>query len=234
MATPAAGLPAVAGGWKQVTATLPAAGGTRSFVLWTPADPDAALDACGPQDDPYWTTLWPVGTTLAGRLLAEPGLSGARTLELGCGAGLAGLAAAAAGAEVTASDLEPRAVALAAANAAANGLTVRTTVLDWHAPPVLTAEQRFDRVIGADLVYQPNLHAALLHTLSATLAEEGEAILADPGRSVAADFLHAAADAGWRVRLEDDAGAELWRPRIAGHQLVRLTRGSQAGVMSPA
>ncbi|NNJ27208.1 hypothetical protein LzC2_33090 [Planctomycetes bacterium LzC2] len=96
--------------------------------------------------------------------------------------------------------------------------------LDWFAPPVLPPAERFDRVIGADLLYQPNLHAALLNTLSATLAEEGEAILADPGRSVAAAFLHLADYAGWRVRLEDDAGRELWRPRIAGHQIVRLSR----------
>lgn len=125
---------------------------------------------------------------------------------------------------MTATDLEPRAVALAAANAAANGLVIETQTLDWNAPPVLSPDRRFDRVVGADLLYQPDLHAALLNTLSATVTGDGEALLADPGRSVAAGFLHRAADAGWRVRLEDDAGNELWRPRVAGPQIVRLAR----------
>ena len=225
-------LPAIAGGWARAEVAVPAPTGERRFALWTPADPDAVLESCGPGDDPYWATLWPVGETLAARLLAEPFAQGTTVLELGCGAGLAGLAAASAGSDatavdvtavdVTATDLEPRAVALAAANAAANGLRVAARTLDWRDPP----HEPFDRVIGADLLYQPDLHAALLNTLAATVAAGGEALLADPGRSVAAAFLHAAGDAGWRVRLEDESGHELWRPRVAGPQIVRLSRGA--------
>lgn len=86
----AADLPAVAGGWTQATVvvpglTRPGSGGPRSFVLWTPADPEAVLDACEPGDDPYWATLWPVGETLAARLLTDPFKPGA-----GVGTGLRG------------------------------------------------------------------------------------------------------------------------------------------------
>ncbi|QDT15615.1 class I SAM-dependent methyltransferase [Alienimonas californiensis] len=224
------GLPAIAGGWAEQVVGVAHRRGTRTFRLLTPADPDAVLDAVVADQgaeaggDPYWATLWPVAVTFAGRLLDEPFPAGTRVLELGCGSALAGLAAAAGGAEATATDVDPRAVALAAANAALNGLPLTAAKLDWHAPPALSADQRFDRAIGADLLYQPDLHAALLKTLSATLAADGEALLADPGRGVAAAFLHRASDAGWRVRLEDEAGKELWRPRIAGHQIVRLSR----------
>ena len=222
----AAGLPAVPGGWTETSVGVAHRRGKRRFRLLTPADPDAVLEehaAAG--GDPYWATLWPVAVTFAGRLLDAPFPAGTRALELGCGSALAGLAAAAGGAAVTATDVDPRAVALAAANGVANGLPLTAEILDWFAPPALSAGERFDRVIGADLLYQPDLHAPLLNTLSATLADGGEAILADPGRTAAADFLHAAADAGWRVRLEDETGRELWRPRVAGHQIVRLTRG---------
>ena len=222
-------LPPIPGGWAERVVGIAHRRGTRTFRLWTPAEPDAVLEACAGAPgggDHYWATLWPVGETFAARLLTESFPPGTRVLELGCGAGLAGLATAAAGAEMTATDLQPRAVALAAANAAANGLRIATRGLDWRDPPALSAEQRFDRVIGADLLYQPDLHAALLDTLAATVAEGGEAVLADPGRSVAAAFLHAAADAGWRTRIEDEAGRELWRPRVAGHQVFRLMRQS--------
>lgn len=49
---------------------------------------------------------------------------GQRMLEVGCGAGLVALVAAAAGADVTATDLNPHAVALARHNAQQNGLRV--------------------------------------------------------------------------------------------------------------
>lgn len=48
--------------------------------------------------DPYWCDLWPSGIFMAEELLARPELvRGQRVCEIGCGLGLAGLAAAAAG-----------------------------------------------------------------------------------------------------------------------------------------
>ncbi|MEM9701663.1 MAG: methyltransferase domain-containing protein [Planctomycetota bacterium] len=220
-------LPDIPGGWEERSVGVAHRRGKRLFRLLCPADPEAVLEEHAEAGgDPYWATLWPVATTLAGRLLGAPFEPGARVLELGCGAGLAGLAAAAAGAAVTATDVDPRAVALAAANAAANELPMTTALLDWHAPPRLSPAERYARIVGADLVYQPNLHGPLLETLDATLAPGGEAWLADPGRGVAAEFLHRATDAGWRVRLEDETGAELLRPRTAAHQLLRLSHAS--------
>ena len=227
------GLPAVPGGWAERAVGVPVSGGgTRAIRLHLPADPDAVLEEPGLLErceadgsDPYWCTLWPVSVTLAGRALADPPASvgsgnAARVLELGCGAGLAGLAAASAGCDVTATDNQPRAVALAAANAALNGLPMTCGLLDWRDPP----DARWDAVLGADLLYQPDLHAPLLDCLARVLAPGGTATLADPGRVACRAFLHAADAAGWRARLEDDAGRPLLSPRVAGHQIVILTR----------
>src|SRR5262245_64805174 len=58
-----------------------------------------------------------------------------RVLDLGCGAGFLGLAAAAAGAErVLATDVDPAAAACAARNSARAGLRIETRVGDWFEP----------------------------------------------------------------------------------------------------
>ena len=233
-AAPPPGLPAVPGGWAEENVAVPRpGGGSRTFRLHLPADPHAVLDEPGlierceaDGSDPYWCTLWPVAVTLSARILADPPPAApvpgrpVKVLELGCGSALAGLAAAAAGCDVTATDNQPRAVALAAANAALNDLPLRCELLDWRDPP----GERWDAAIGADLLYQPELHAPLLDCLGRVLADGGGAVLSDAGRSPCADFLRRADAAGWRVRLEDDAGRELLRPRVPGHQIVRLTR----------
>ena len=219
----AATLPAIPGGWAAGDVAV----ADRSFVLLLPADPDAVLDEPGLIDrcrrtgeDPYWCTLWPAAATLAGRALADPPAAGTRVLELGCGSALAGLAASAAGAVVTATDNHPRAVALAAANARVNGVPMTAAPLDWREPD----GPRFPRILGADLLYRVDLHAALLAALEARLEPGGTALLSDPGRASARDFFRAAGDAGWRVRLTDADGGPLTVPRVPGHQFLELTR----------
>lgn len=48
--------------------------------------------------DPYWCDVWPSALLMAEELFARPELvAGKRVCEIGCGLGLAGLAAAASG-----------------------------------------------------------------------------------------------------------------------------------------
>lgn len=72
--------------------------------------------------DPYWCRPWPSGLALGALLLREPGLvRGRRVLDLGCGAGVAGIAAALAGAaEVVLADRDPAAAECAALSARAS------------------------------------------------------------------------------------------------------------------
>lgn len=82
--------------------------------------------------------VFPPGPTLSSVafvrwLLSDAGpgpWAGRQVLDLGCGSGIVGLALARAGAEVTASDIHPAAVANARANAAANGLRLTAVVAD--------------------------------------------------------------------------------------------------------
>ena len=80
-------------------------------------------------------------------------------LEVGGGAGAPGVACAVAGAaEVVVSDWDEVALALAAENAALNGVAgrVSTAVLDWRdtEASALATLPRFDVVVAADVVFE--------------------------------------------------------------------------------
>jgi predicted nicotinamide N-methyase len=144
---------------------------------------------------PYWAEPWPSGLALA-RYLATLDLAGRRVLELGCGLALPSLTAARRGAEVLATDWAPEALELVTENATVNGVRVETALLDWGtgAPAGLP---RFELVVAADVLYEERNAAPLLRVLQATVAEEGTAVVADPGRRHATAFFDGAESAGW-------------------------------------
>src|SRR5690606_17665961 len=109
----------------------------------------------------------------------------------------ASLAAASRGWTVTASDNQPQAVGLAAANAALNGLSIEGVVLDWRTPIART----FDVILGCEVIYDQELHAPLLRLADAMLAPDGEVWLADHGRMHAPLFARRATEAGFQVSL---------------------------------
>jgi predicted nicotinamide N-methyase len=174
----------------------------HELVIARPDDPESLIDESRFEVDeflPYWAELWPSGIALA-KHVAEFELDGQRVLELGCGLALPSFAAALAGAEVVATDWASEAVDLVALNAAANGLSVTTAVLSWgsdRAPDV----GRFDLVVAADVLYEHRNAMLLLDLLDQTVAPNGEALVADPGRRHAAQFFESVRAAGWSVEL---------------------------------
>jgi predicted nicotinamide N-methyase len=134
---------------------------------------------------PYWAVLWRSGIALA-RKLDSSDLRGRRVVELGCGLGVPSLAAARAGAEVLATDIDTDALSLVERNAQANGLTVETAVVDWAHPEPLVERAPFDLVIASDLLYE---ETAVDHLRSLMPRLAREALLADPGRPAADAFL---------------------------------------------
>jgi predicted nicotinamide N-methyase len=189
---------------------LQAAGVTLDLLR--PRDPDALLDERAFEHEeflPYWAEVWPSAAVLADRLAAR-GVAGLRVLELGCGLGVTGLAAAALGARVTLTDWAPDALALVRRNAERNGLAVETARLDWFAPPP-AGDDAWPLVVAADVLYERRHVAALLTTLERVVAPGGEAWIADPGRPPAEAFW-AAATERWTVQeLPPHAGE---RPRV--------------------
>lgn len=183
--------------------------GTTLDVL-RPRDPEALVsDEAFGRDEflPYWASLWPSAPVLAARL-AERGMRGRRILELGCGLGVTGLALAALGAEVTATDWATDALELLARNAGRNGVELEVRRLDWFAasdgplfadsgpPPPCGG---WPLVVAADVLYEARIREPLLGTLARVVAPDGEAWVADPGRKPAAAFWALAQGAGWDV-----------------------------------
>jgi predicted nicotinamide N-methyase len=172
-------------------------------LVGRPRDSDALLDeaAFDARDEylPYWAELWPSAIALA-RTVAKRSLDGRRVLELGCGLGLPGLAAAVGGARVSLTDWAPEAVNAARDNAARNGVEVDAFVCDWRSPETLFASAPWDLVLLADVLYEERNVAPLLSLLP-RLAPE--VLLADPDRATAAPFL-AGAEERWTVRTTRD------------------------------
>lgn len=102
-------------------------GNQQTITVVTPHDVDAifdALQARGCEDgDPYWARVWPSAVALAECISQRPELvRGKRVADVGAGLGVAGLAAALAGArEVVLLDREPLALECARLSAEATG-----------------------------------------------------------------------------------------------------------------
>jgi predicted nicotinamide N-methyase len=162
----------------------------RELTLLRPREPEALIDEDAFAEDeflPYWAELWPSAHALT-EVLLERDLRGMRVLELGCGLGLPSLAAALAGADVTATDWAPDAVDLLRDNARRNGLSVRTEVWRWSDPPERLGPP-WPLVYGSDLLYEKRNERWLSAALDSLVAAGGEALIADPGRMAAESFL---------------------------------------------
>jgi predicted nicotinamide N-methyase len=200
----------------------------RTFDLVLPAVPDAFLEALHAlprtehdKHDVYWSQLWQAAPATAARVLSHNWSRGTAALEFGCGIGLVGLAALAAGLDVTFSDYEPMAVQTALENARLNGFThPQGKVLDWCSPP----PERYPVLLGCDVLYNQQMHEALIDFIDHTLAADGVCWIGDAGRFHAAKFLQLANSSGFSTRLQDEAGHELPHPRHGQFQLFELRR----------
>lgn len=179
-------------------------------------DPVAAIERL-----PYWASLWPSSIALA-RYLFESGWDprGAFALELGCGAGLASLAARLAGARVLTTDHLESALSLAELNFLVNGLEdFEGRLLDWRSPPPDLAA---DLVLCADVAYDRESLAALAATLEWVCAPAGRVLLAEPRRPVARQLFGHLAERGWaRETREVEAPLDGRRIPVEVHTLTR-------------
>jgi predicted nicotinamide N-methyase len=181
------------------------------------ADPDRVLDQIIAEEDrrerltgvrladpphlPYWAELWESAAGLAARLSRMPMLSGRRVLDLGCGMGLAGAAAAARGAEVLLADLESPALLFARLNTLAFASRVRTRQLDWRTDRLA---EDFDLILGSDILYERPQWEHLERFWTAHLAPEGMILLGEPGRQTGDLFMPWIRARGWGLTQEDE------------------------------
>ena len=96
----------------------------------------------------YWAFCWASGQVMADYLREHPDqVAGKRVLDFGSGCGVAGVAAALAGAEVVACDIDPDALEATAVNAGLNGVSVELR------DSFEACEGQFDLVLAADVLY---------------------------------------------------------------------------------
>jgi predicted nicotinamide N-methyase len=143
---------------------------------------------------PYWAEIWPSSIALS-EYLCSKGFYGKSVLELGCGVGVVGIVAALEGAKVMMTDYEEDALKFTRMNIEKNftqemlDSLVEVMYLDWRTP---TLSEKFDLIVGSDLIYEERNHEPILNLIKQYLREDGEAILTDPNRSTLEKFLMSA------------------------------------------
>ena len=178
------------------------------------ADPNRVLDEVAAEEDriervtgrrapedqlhlPYWAELWDSALAVATFVVERKRqVAGASVLDLGCGMGLSGTAAAAMGARVLFADLEAPALLFARLNSCAYSPRVRTRRLDWRKDRL---GERFDLILGADILYERKQWDHLEPFWRAHLAPGGSVLLGEPGRKTGEMFVDWIAALGWSL-----------------------------------
>ena len=163
---------------------------------------------------PYWATIWPVSRALASKIICAGWNHHSSVLELGCGLGLAGLAAMIKGHDVTFSDYDENALSYAARNARLNGNPdPKILPMNWRDP----RDHRFDVIIGADLTWDQALVPHVVKVFARMLKPDGVIWLADQNRLIPDYFKALLHESGLRVTRQEPLDLDAnWGWDIAG------------------
>jgi len=177
--------------------------GDRQFEFWHVENPDSLLDEATlltPHEElpwqPYWAQLWDAAIGLCHEL-ARRDLSGMRVLDLGCGLGATGAVAASRGAVVVLADNAPPALEFATLNCWEWSQRTTVKLLDWKQPGDLG---RFDMILGADILYDPQDIDFLSAFWKRSISPSGIILLAEPNRALTRPFLQRLRELGWSIR----------------------------------
>jgi len=149
----------------------------EAIPLWQKTEEELAVLGLPP---PFWAFAWAGGQALARYVLDQPGLvAGRRVLDFASGSGLCAIAAARAGArQVTASDLDPFALAAIELNSAANSVSLAATDAD-----LIGRDEGWEVVLAGDIFYERDLAERVFAWLSDLQARGATVLIGDPGRS---------------------------------------------------
>jgi predicted nicotinamide N-methyase len=199
------------------TITAPIKLGDLELIFTRIAKPDQVLDDLAELEDrrqkslepktgeparmPYWAELWESSLAL-GQMVAQSVATNQSVLDLGCGMGLAGAAAAATGAKVMLADIEPLALLLARLNTLPWRSHVRVRRVNWQTDRL---GEKFDLILGADILYERGQWEYLESFWREHLAADGSILLGEPGRMTADPFAEWLGDRGWKVETNREA-----------------------------
>ena len=134
-------------------------------------------------EPPFWAYSWPGGQALARYVLDCPAwVRGKVVLDLGCGNGIAGIAAAKAGARrVIACDVDPSALRMTEIHASRNQVAVEGEPRDLlEAPPPVPP---VEVILAGDLFYAREMARRVEGWLVSAAACRAEILVGDPGRA---------------------------------------------------
>lgn len=168
----------------------------RKIFIESPIDPedraktiDDVIEKYSTGDKiPFWIEVWPSAIALAEFILKSDEFCGKKVLELGCGLGLTSVALGFKGAIVTATDYEVMALQYARRNYIRNIRSDKNATfvyLDWRHPFL---SEKFDFVIGADIIYDRNLFSDIVNVLKLAMGFDSICYIADPNRQTSFEF----------------------------------------------
>lgn len=160
---------------------------------------------------PLFGMLWPSGVLLAKKMAKRTVYPGQRILEIGCGLAIASLVAHRLGRDVTASDRHPMAGKFLSRNLANNQLPEMTyrygqwgqtepACLEDTGAPALT--ERYDLVMGSDLLYEPNSPADVAKFIHDHASAKSEVWIMDANRGYRNHFSRHMAEYGFSLAEE--------------------------------
>jgi predicted nicotinamide N-methyase len=171
--------------------------------------------------DPFWATTWRAAAGLD-RFLQRFNLTDSRVLELGCGTGHAGLAAALMGSRVVLTDgvADPLLLVALSTWELRHRCQVRRLRFGIDRLP----ESPFPLILGSDVTYLRELWPQLDRSLIEHLDHGGRVLLSDPHRIIANEFRDWIQKRRWTydefdVPLPDDSEHPI--------RIMQLTRSSQ-------
>lgn len=128
------------------------------------------------KDLPLWAKIWPASIIL-GHYMRHKASPEATLLEVGAGCGVSGLMAAQHGfGKVVVSDINEDALLFSRINALKNNLGERVKVMRVNVANTSLPE-KFDLIIGAEILYLDDLHRPLLRFISRQLKSGGQGVL---------------------------------------------------------
>lgn len=176
------------------------------------SDPSKITASSNNKSD-LWSHVWGSSVILSELLLNLDGIKEYEVLELGAGTGLCSKVCGMLCSRVVSTDFHPTSVDIIRLNCPQN---VHAVVHNWHDPVPGDFIQRFNMIIGSDVIYMGNSVSSVNRTIKDCMKNDGFSIIVDPGRPNREEFMGKCLDNGMHVwsKHVENVGAEVCNMKL--------------------